>query len=342
MQTQEELRNEQPAWRAGVTPIGAEGLANKGPYFCMSVGTPIFVPYSAWCRVFEERPDGTERLAETLMPGVLYCVHEDAILIDVEIANGRGNNKYKRQAGASEETVTDVPTSPGDNVRYLNQVHGESGLRFIPAFEGRDRRVIRPMLFSTLLRPVVLHPDYLENNPEVAKAVEAQGALAVYEEMFKAGAKRIRTAEFAAQYGEELQRLYIEALPAVAECYRAVRNEATIFLNREDARVRQGAAKGAHYDITADYYMYLLGRTGVDAALTRALEPRELTVKVEREEPIARAQVQCEECGNFANLLATGYPPKFCAICRSPFTDDSLSDVQSEVEIKGQKVRQKA
>lgn len=334
MQTAEDLRSELPAWRQNVTPIGAEGLANKGPYYLMTVGTPCFIPYSAWCRVFEEQPGGGERLAETLMPGVLYCVHEDAILMDVEIANGKGNNSYKRKAGTVEETVTDVATNPGDNVRYLNQTHGESGLRFLAAFEGKDRRVVRPHLFSTLLRPVVLTPEYQEENPEVAKAVSEKGALAVYEEMFKEGSKRIRSSDFAGQYSEELQRLYVAALPGVAECYRAVRNEANVFLNREDARVRQGAAKGAHYDSTGMFYQYLLGRRGVDEALSRALAPQTIVIEDQRKtEPLVTpAQIQCASCGEFSNLLASGQPPNLCRACREPFETEGPAVTTSKTK----------
>lgn len=323
MQSQDTIRTEQPAWRAGVVPMGAEGLSNPGPFYCMTVGTPCFVSYSTWVRIFEEQADGSKRLTEAIQPGVLYSVEADAILIDTEEANGKGNNNYKRSTGAGEEIVTDVPTNPGDNVRYLNQTHRESGLRFFPAFEGHDRRIVRPRLFSTLLRPTVLTPEYQEENPEVAKAVATEGALAVYEKMFKAGSERIKSAEFASQYSEELQRLYVAALPTVVECYRAVRTEATVYLNAADARVRQGAAKGAHYDSTGAYYQYLLARTGVDEALTRALTPQTLVIEDKRAAQMVDVptvpQIQCEACGEWSNLLASGNPLKFCKACREPF-----------------------
>lgn len=324
MQSQESIRTEQPAWRAGVTSAGAETLGNKGPFYLMTVGTPCLIPYSTWVRVFEDQ-NGTEHPVETLAPGVLYYVREDAILMDSEVANGKGNSVFKRVG--SEEKVTDVSTNPADNVRYLNQVHRDSGLRFIPAFEGRDRRVIQPHVFTSLLRPQILTPEYLDESPEVAKVVIQDGALTVYEKMFKAGSEHIKSAEFAKRYGAELQRLYVAALPTVAECYRAVRSEASSFLKAEKGRVKHFAAKGAHLDTTGEYYQYLLGAKSSDE-----IQPQTLVIQDQRQgQAEAPATVWCSECGAYSNLGPQGQTPKFCSGCKEPFvTDDEPDDTPKE------------
>lgn len=331
MQAERDIRSEQPAWRAGVVPMGAEGLSNPGPFYCMSVGTVCLIDQSTWVRAFEEQADGSRKLMDALMPGVLYSIEADAILMDSEEANGKGNNNYKRSTGTGEEIVTDVPTNPGDNVRYLNQTHAASGLRFFPAFEGRDRRIVQPRLFSTLLRPIVLTPEYLEEKSEVGDAVKREGALSVYEKMFKAGSARIKSAEFAKQYGPELQKLYVAALATVAECYRAVRAEASNYLRAEKGRVRHFAAKGAHLDNTGEYYHYLLGGPAIDEIQpqTVIVDDRRQTEAVATEKP----QIWCESCGTYSNLGPEGQKPKKCSGCGDPF------EVAEEVAPKAKKRR---
>jgi len=326
----------QPAWRAGVRSLANAELGRTGPFYCLTVATPCYQLQSNWVRCFEGQRDGSSKLVDAIQPGILYCVKKDEILIDVEVANGKGDGVYTRNVDGSEEKLTAVPTSPGDNKRYLLQTYKEDGLTFFDVFEGLSEFTVKPYLLSRLLRPFVFTPEYIEDKSELQARLKKEGALAVYKELTDAGIRDIKKPEFANEYGPELQALYIQAIPTIQQAYRNAKQAAEAFLVTEDARVHRGAAKGAHYDPLGQYYQYLTGRLPVDAALNRALEPQPVIVKMEGQ--TAAPTLWCESCGATTNLGPQGQKPKFCPQCREPF-ESPEPDAQGSLESVAQKSR---
>lgn len=332
MQAANEIQN-QPAWRAGVRSLANAELGKLGPFYAMTVATPCYQLQSNWVRCFEGQEDGSSKLIDAIQPGILYCVKKDEILIDAEVANGKGDGLYTRQVDGSEEKLTAVPTSPGDNRRYLMQTYGQDGLTFFEAFEGLSENVVKPYLFSRLMRPFVFTPEYVEDRPELQVRLRKEGALAVYKELTDAGIRDIKKPEFAKEYGADLQALYIKAIPFVQQAYRAAKVAADAYLVTEDARVHRGAAKGAHYDPLGMYYQYLTARLPVDAALNRALEPQRVVVEMPQGQAAPEVPtIQCQTCGSFSNLLADGRPPKICLGCREPFEADAQASVETSTQ----------
>src|SRR6185295_6317945 len=109
----------QPAWRAGVRPLSSNELTKPGPFYCLSFGVPCILSTSLGIRIFEGTENGSSKNVDTIWPGVLYCVKKDAILMDIEVANEKGEGAFERDSAGGKETLTAVPTVPGDNRRYL-------------------------------------------------------------------------------------------------------------------------------------------------------------------------------------------------------------------------------
>ncbi len=322
----------QPAWRAGVRPLSSNELTLPGPFYCLTLGAPCILYTALGIRAFEGMEDGGSKLAETFWPGVLYCVRKDDILMDIEVANEKGQGAFERLTEGGRETLTAVPTVPGDNRRYLIQTHGRDGLVFYDAFEGLSEAQVQPYLFSKMIRPVILKPEYVEDKPDLQEAIKKQGALAVYHAMFADGVNRVKSSEFRARYGGELQALYVRAFPAVEATFRAAKQVADKWLTAEDARVNRGLAKGAHYDSLGEYYQYLTARPGVNT-----LGSREVNVNFEglkehlsgAAATVATETIWCEECGGTTNLGPRGQVPKRCPQCKTLFEQP---DAEASIE----------
>jgi hypothetical protein len=329
-----------PAWRQGVQPLSNPELGNVGPFYAMTVGPPCGFSHSDWVRAFydkgEVNPDGSPKLhlADRLEPGILYCIKKDEILMDVDVANGAGEGVYRRDVLGTEERVTPVATTPSDNRRYLLQTHGsgeqDAGLIFFDAFDGIDSRIVNIGLFSKIIRPVTFTPEYQEEHPQVAERIKKGGALALYKEATERGFALIASDQFAAEYGRDLQSLYLRAKPAVLNMYRKAEAWGRRTVAESNARIRTYGSKGAHHSADADYAFYLTGLQPEDMALSRALGQQGLdagqlenildrVVPKAGAEPLERPQIWCESCGTYANLSPEGRAPKNCPGCQTPF-----------------------
>jgi hypothetical protein len=336
------MQQQEPSWRAGVRPLSNPELGKAGPFYCFSYSA------SDWVRAFSQSEDGTMLLASRIEPGVLYCVKKDEILMDMDIANGAGKGAYVRMVQGTEERITPVETSPADNRRFLIAADDKAGLVFIDVFEGLDERIVRPALFTSLIRPVTFTPEYQDANPDVALRIQQEGALVLYKEMMEAGFKEIATAQFASQHGGELQRLYLSAKPYILDMFRKASVYFAQTAREANARVKAGASKGAHHDTLANYAFYMSGLQPEDAALQRALQPQKIEFSSDVTRDLLKlgramqgeelfdleTSIQCESCGTVSNRLSDGRPPKFCSNggCKEPFAAETQAVSDESIE----------
>jgi len=263
---------------AEVTYSYEEGNEKEsGPFYAYNCGQALYNLRSQQVNV------------DQIEPFQVVCIKTHKIWIDTASANGQGGRP--RAVKINGEVVarqTPYQIEAVSSRNWLQEQYGASGLVFLKALGNAPEESLQLELLNEVIRPIDLLSleSFDETSEETLARISREGALKLYREMAESALKEVRKRDFSTAHGPKA-RLYAQAITEMLVAMTSFSRFAHAYLDKEDTLIRKqinGGVGKSEYDNRDRFYQWLLGRRGVDDALTRALDQtgKEMVVKVEQ------------------------------------------------------------